>query len=88
WIPIGVGVHTGIAFVGSVGRESGLTDITVLGDAPNTAARLSSNAKQGEILISEAAYAKIGMDLGKLEKRSLELKGKSQPVTVHVLKSG
>lgn len=88
WVPIGVGVHTGIAFVGSVGRESGLTDITVLGDAPNTAARLSSNAKQGEILISEAAYTKIGMDLGKLEKRSLELKGKSQPVTVHVLKSG
>lgn len=85
WIPIGVGVHTGIAFVGSVGRESGLSDITVLGDAPNTAARLSSNARQGEILISEAAYGKIGLDLGQLEKRSLELKGKSQPVTVHVL---
>jgi len=85
WVPIGIGVHTGVAFVGSVGRDNGLSDITVLGDAPNTAARLASNAKQGEILISEAAYNKIGLNLGQLEKRSLELKGKSQPVTVHVM---
>jgi len=88
WIPIGVGVHTGISFIGSVGRESGLSDITVLGDAPNTAARLSSNARQGEILISDAAYNVINMDLGQLETRTLELKGKSQAVEVHVLSSG
>ena len=85
WLPIGVGIHTGVAFVGSVGRDNGLSDITVLGDAPNTAARLSSNARQGEILISDSAYEKITLDLGKLETRTLELKGKSQPVTVHVL---
>ena len=87
WIPIGVGVHTGIAFVGSVGRDSGLSDITVLGDAPNTAARLSSNARQGEILVSDAAYNSLRLDLGELETRTLELKGKSQPVVVHVLNS-
>jgi len=85
WIPIGAGVHTGVAFVGSVGKGTGISDITVLGDAPNTAARLSSNAKQGEILISDAAYTKLNMDRGKLETRSLELKGKSKAVTVHVL---
>jgi len=87
WVPIGIGVHTGIAFVGSVGRDTGVTDITVLGDAPNTAARLASNAKSGEILISGPAYEKIDLDLGPLERRSLKLKGKSQPVTVHVLSS-
>jgi adenylate cyclase len=87
WVPIGVGVHTGMAFVGSVGRNTGVTDITVLGDAPNTAARLASKAKTGEILISEPAFEKIDIDLGQLEERSLELKGKSQPVTVHVLSS-
>ena len=42
WVPVGAGVHTGRAFVGSVGSEQGLTDITTLGDAPNTAARLAS----------------------------------------------
>jgi len=86
WIPLGVGVHTGIAFIGSVGSEDGTSDITVLGDAPNTAARLSSSAGIGEILISEAAMSASGMELGELEKRSLELKGKSQPVEVFVLK--
>jgi len=85
WIPLGAGVHTGIAFVGSVGSEGGTSDITVLGDAANTAARLASSARQGEILISDAAFTAAGLDLGHLEKRHLELKGKSQPVLVHVL---
>jgi adenylate cyclase len=85
WIPLGAGVHTGTAFVGSVGSGGGTSDITVLGDTANTAARLSSSAGQGEILISDAAYAAAGVDLGQLETRSLDLKGKSQPVLVHVL---
>lgn len=85
WIPLGVGVHTGVAFVGSVGSESGASDITVLGDAANTAARLSSSAHVGEILISDAAYQAAEVDLGALEERQLDLKGKSQPILVHVL---
>ena len=85
WIPLGAGVHTGTAFVGSVGSAEGTSDITVLGDAANTAARLASSARQGEILISDAAYRAAGSDFGELEKRNLELKGKSEPVLVHVL---
>jgi adenylate cyclase len=85
WIPLGAGVHTGTAFVGSVGSEEGTSDITVLGDAPNTAARLASSARQGEILISNTAYTSAGLDLGNLVTRNLELKGKSEPVLVHVL---
>jgi adenylate cyclase len=85
WIPVGVGVHTGVAFVGSVGSEGGARDITVLGDAANTAARLSSSAKTGELLISEAAYSAAGLDLGPLETRQLELKGKREATTVRVL---
>ena len=85
WIPLGAAVHTGTAFVGAVGSKDGTTDITVLGDAANTAARLSSNARQGEILISEAACAAAGLQLQNLEKRILELKGKSEPVSVYVM---
>jgi adenylate cyclase len=88
WIPLGAGVHTGVAFVGSVGIEGGTSDITVLGDAANTTARLASTARQGEVLISDAAYAAAGADLGRLEKRSLQLKGKTEPVLVHVLPIG
>ena len=85
WIEVGVGVHSGSAFIGTVGSIEGATDITVLGDVPNVAARLSSAAGTGEILISEHAYKSAEL-LGALEQRSLELKGKSQPMTVYVLK--
>jgi adenylate cyclase len=85
WLPIGVGVHTGVAFLGSVGSNENATDIAVLGDSPNTAARLSSSAATGEILISEDAYVPDG-NLQGLEKRQLTLKGKSSPVNVYVMK--
>jgi adenylate cyclase len=85
WIPLGVGVHTGLAFVGSVGSEEGVSDITVLGDAANTAARLSSSANLGEILISEDAYSAAGLMQKNLERRQLDLKGKTRSVSVYVL---
>jgi adenylate cyclase len=56
WIPIGVGVHTGVAFIGSVGKPP-VTDLTALGDVVNTTARLASAAATGEILITEEAAA-------------------------------
>lgn len=85
WIPLGVGVHTGLAFVGSVGSEEGVSDITVLGDAANTAARLSSSANLGEILISEDAFSAAGLMQKNLERRQLDLKGKTRSVSVYVL---
>jgi adenylate cyclase len=88
WIPIGAGVHTGVAFVGSVGSEQGVTDITVLGDAANTAARLASSAREGEILISDAAFAAAAQRRDDLETRRLDLKGKSEKVLVHVMPVG
>ena len=85
WLPIGVGVHTGVAFLGSVGSNENTTDIAVLGDPPNTAARLSSSAAVGEILISEEAYVS-DVNLEALEKRQLTLKGKSQSIHVYAMK--
>ncbi len=86
WIEVGVGVHSGTAFIGTVGSKDGATDITVLGDVPNVAARLSSAAGPGEILISNDAFTKAALSVPpNCEQRLLELKGKSQPMTVHVL---
>lgn len=85
---IGVGVHTGNAYVGTVsGAEGTVTDITALGDNVNVAARLASLAGPEEALISEEAIAASGFDLGTLEERRLELKGKSRPITAHVLRA-
>lgn len=85
WLPVGIGIHTGTAFVGVVGTEESTADFTALGDNVNVTARLASNAGAGEILISEAAYTASGLSLGELKRRQMELKGKSEPIGVHVL---
>jgi len=85
WIPVGIGVHTGEAFIGAVGTRGGITDITALGDAVNIAARLGANARPGEILVSQETYSETGLDLGELEQRELALKGRSKSVLVYVL---
>jgi adenylate cyclase len=87
WIPVGVGIHTGRAFVGVVGGEGGSPqDFTALGDNVNIAARLASSAGPGEVLISDEAVAASGLDLGDLEFRRLELKGKDATTGVRVLR--
>jgi adenylate cyclase len=83
-MPIGIGIQTGNAFVGAVG-EAPHTELTALGDVVNTAARLASAAAAGEILVSQEAAEAAGLELGALEHRSLELKGKSAPTDVVVL---
>ena len=85
WVPIGAGVHTGVAFVGSVG-DGGVTDFTALGDAVNTAARVASMAGVGEALITRPAMERAGFD-GQHEWRHLELRGRAEPVDVAVLRA-
>jgi adenylate cyclase len=86
WVPVGVGVHTGSAFVGAVGSGTGVNEIAVLGSAANLCARLSSQAAAGEILVSEESVQSDHLDVTGLEQRTLDLKGISQPVRVRVWK--
>lgn len=86
WVPVGVGIHTGRAWVGSIAGASGeAADFTALGDNVNIAARLASSAGQGEALLSEATAAAAHIEEQGLERRLLDLKGKSEPVAVQVL---
>jgi len=86
-IPVGIGVHFGIAYFGAMGTAEGLTDISAKGDEVNTAARLASKAAVGEIIVSEQALKKAGIDGSGLESRSLELKGIREPVIARVMHS-
>ncbi len=86
-IPVGISVHSGVAYFGAMGTPDGLTNMTAIGDEVNTAARLASKAAAGEIIVSEQALKEAGMDGGGLESRSLELKGIGEPVLVRVLRS-
>ncbi len=84
-LPLGVGVHTGIAYVGLVGRLGSELQFTALGDAVNTAARLASMAGAGEILVSAPAAAAAGLERDGMEVRRLSLKGRTEPIDVVVL---
>ncbi len=86
WVPVGAGVHTGKAFVGAVGAKDEVIDITALGDVPNTASRLASQARIGEIILSESTAKAAGLDTSSLEQRRLDLKGKSEPINVWVMR--
>jgi adenylate cyclase len=83
-LPIGIGVGTGVAFIGSVGQPP-VTSLTALGDIVNTTARLASAASGGEILVMGSTASAGGLDTSGLERRDLALKGKTSETTVYVL---
>jgi adenylate cyclase len=88
WVPVGVGVNTGMAYVGAVGSQGQVTDVTALGDAVNTTARLASAAQAGQVLVTESAAAASGLNIDGLGVERIELKGKSEPTAVHILTAG
>ena len=86
-IPVGIGVHSGVAYFGAMGTADGLTEISAIGDEVNLAARLASKAAPGEIIVSEQALKAAGINSNELERRTLELKGISEPVIARVMHS-
>jgi adenylate cyclase len=80
WVPVGAAVHTGRVWFGAVGQGHH-TEITMVGDSVNTAARLAALAAAGEIVVSVDAAAEADLDVT-LERRALQLKGKTEPVEV------
>jgi adenylate cyclase len=86
WVPVGVGVHTGIAFIGAIGGVEAEPEIVVLGDTVNVAARIASQAATGEVLVSETSRGEAGLLPEGMEGRRLVLKGRAEPMEVWVKK--
>jgi len=83
WLSIGVGVHAGTTFVGSIGVEDGNYQFAALGDPMNFCARLVASAKGGEMIVSEEVWKDAPADVS-AETRTLELKGYAEPVKAYV----
>jgi adenylate cyclase len=83
-VPFGIGIHTGIAYVGSIGASEGVNEIAVLGDSANIAARLSSAAGPGELIVSEAAALEAELNDDEWDTRQLNLKGVHGAINVRV----
>ena len=86
WVPVGAGVHTGMAWFGVVGEGSHV-ELTAVGDTVNVAARLASLAAAGEVLVSAAAAEAADLDRA-LPRRTLELKGKELATDVVSVRIG
>jgi adenylate cyclase len=87
WIPIGIGVNTGVAYVGAVGTAEHV-EFTALGDAVNVTARLASAAGAGELLVTDSTADAIRLTDAGLERRQLDLRGKTETTGVVVLGAG
>jgi adenylate cyclase len=80
-LEIGIGVASGEEFVGNVGG-GGYKDFTAVGDVTNTAARLTSVARDGEIIIDAPTYEAVARGYPDAERQQLALKGKRAWVDV------
>ena len=81
-VAFGIGVNCGDAVVGNIGCEFRM-DYTAIGDTVNTAARLESNAKRGQILISQEVYDNVKDRVEVTPIGELPLKGKEVGVFIY-----
>lgn len=91
-VRIGVGIHTGPAVIGRIGKTSDQTApsrLTAIGDTVNIAARLESATKElgAGIVVSAHAFelAGIGMGLASATRHSIKVHNISEPVDVFAI---
>jgi adenylate cyclase len=84
YLGVGIGINSGEVVAGNLGSSKKM-EYTVVGDNVNVAARLTSIAKEGEILITKGTYDAIQNKDGlKLEERGMApVKGRKKEIRVY-----
>jgi class 3 adenylate cyclase len=78
-VGLGIGINAGEAVAGNLGAAKRL-EYTVIGDAVNLAQRLESQARAGEVLVSQPVYDKVAAEVEAAPREPVKLKGKAKPV--------
>ncbi|MCK4334702.1 HAMP domain-containing protein [candidate division WOR-3 bacterium] len=80
-IHVGIGINYGEAVVGNIGSTQRL-EYTVIGDSVNTAARLQTVAKGGEIVVSDSVYREVKDHFDFIHMEPVKVKGKARSLKV------
>lgn len=81
-INIGIGINTGVITVGYIGSNRRM-EYTGIGDAVNLTARLESNSKPSQIIISSATYELVKDVIPTKSLGPIKVKGKAEPQEVY-----
>ena len=81
-VEVGIGVASGEEFVGNVGG-GGYKDFAAVGNVTNVAARLTSSALDGQIVVDEDTYREVALAFPDAKREELALKGKNAPVPAY-----
>ena len=85
-LDVGIGLTAGFATLGIIGFE-GRLEYGAIGNVPNLAARLSGEAKGGQIVIDKKTYSRIDQLIEVQPLGDLSLKGFSRPISALNIKS-
>jgi len=81
---VSIGINSGEMISGNIGSANlKRLDYTVIGDVVNTAQRLQTVAKEGQIIINETSYQKVKESFNCKKVSDVNLKNKSNPVTIY-----
>ena len=81
---VSIGINSGEMISGNIGSASlRRLDFTVIGDAVNTAQRLQSAAKDGQIIIAQSAYEQVKESFRCQLVGEVSLKNKSAPLCLY-----
>jgi adenylate cyclase len=81
-LEVGIGIASGEEFVGNV-AGGGYKDFAAVGDVTNTAARLTSAADNGQIVVDAQTYGDVARAYPDARQERLVLKGKQEPVEAY-----
>jgi adenylate cyclase len=81
---VAIGINSGEMISGNIGSASlKRLDYTVIGDVVNTAQRLQTVAKEGQIIINEKSYEKVKESFNCNKVGEVSLKNKSNPMIIY-----
>jgi class 3 adenylate cyclase len=81
---VSIGINSGEMISGNIGSASlKRLDFTVIGDTVNTAQRLQSAAKPGQIIVGETTYQKIKDSFNCAFVGEVTLKNKMAPANIY-----